>query len=222
MFEIKVKILSAQLNKDFIMAGVAESVRKSLADYELGELDFAMMHACMAVDGTSKKLFPDMRKHSHRFTRVLRENYDIIGPMGMPGINLETTRWPVIIGDNKEPDVADLIYSIHRCSHGHGDDLPNGFELIREANNGTKRVTTLIEPGKVRLSDCMIFALLAIAVTSPVNEGLRAPESNFLSFNGAEFLINDLWGRRDYFVSAIQTLSMPSITLDLGRLQELK
>jgi len=204
------------------MAGVADSVRKSLADYELGELDFAMMHACMAVDGTSKKLFPEMRKHSHRFTRVLRENYDIIGPMGMPGINLETTRWPVIIKDIPEPDVADLIYSIHRCSHGHGDELPDGFELIREANKGTNRVTTLIEPGKVRLSDCMIFALLAIAVTCPVNENLHAPDTNFLSFNGVEFLINDLWGRREYFVSAIQTLNMPSITLNLGKLSELK
>lgn len=204
------------------MAGIADSVRKSIADYELGELDFAMMHACMAVDGTSKKLFPEMRKHAPRFTRTLRDNYDILGPMGMPGINLETTRWPVIIKDNKEPDIADLIYSIHRCSHGHGDDLPNGFELIREANNGTNRVTTRIEPGTVRLSDCMIFALLAIAVTSPVNEGLRAPERSFLSFNGTEFHINDLWGRRDDFVSVIQTLRMPSVNLDFGNFSGIK
>jgi hypothetical protein len=36
------------------MAGIAYSVRKAIDDFELGDLDGAMMHACNAFDGTSK------------------------------------------------------------------------------------------------------------------------------------------------------------------------
>jgi hypothetical protein len=35
---------------------VGESVRKAIDDWEHGELEAAMLHACNAVDGTAKKL----------------------------------------------------------------------------------------------------------------------------------------------------------------------
>ena len=203
------------------MAGIHDSVRKSIQDFDAGDIDFAMMHACNAVDGTSRKLFPEMRKVGLRFTRTIRENYEILGPLGMPGINLELTRWPVPMKDARDvdplPDIADLIYGIHRCAHGHGDELPEGFELIREANNGSNLVTTVIEPGTVKLSDCMIFALLAIAVTSPANAGLRVPDDNyFLSYRDQRYRINNWWGRREEFISILQAQQMPSVHMELS------
>lgn len=37
---------------------------------------------------------------------------------------------PQAEGAGGQPDLADLIYGVHRCCHGHGDDLPDGFELL--------------------------------------------------------------------------------------------
>ncbi len=207
------------------MAGIADSVRKSIQDFEQGDIEFSMMHACNAVDGTSRKLFPEMRKAGLRFTRVLRDNYQILGPLGMPGVNLETTRWPVAVkgarAEEELPDLADLIYGIHRCTHGHGDDLPDGFQLIREANSGSNIVTTEIRSGTVRLSDCAIFAMLAIAVTSPINSRLRVPDGFYLSYRNQRYLINEWWGRRDDFLLVIQDQQMPSVHMNFAHLMDL-
>ena len=101
--------------------------------------------------------------------------YAILGPMGAPGIDLVKTRFPVIVQRPKapggKPDIADIIWGVHRCYHGHGDELPDGFALIQDAA-GPKRVTRMeIEQGKVRLSDRIIFGLLAVAVLIPGEQG---------------------------------------------------
>ena len=70
---------------------VGNSVRKAVDDWELGELDAAMLHACNSIDGTAKKLYRSLGSNA-RFTRCLRESYDILGPMGAPGIDLAGTR----------------------------------------------------------------------------------------------------------------------------------
>ena len=74
---------------------IGESVRKSIDDWEQRDLDSAMLHACNAVDGTAKKRYPNAAGSKARFTKLLRENYPILGPMGMPGINLIDTRFAV-------------------------------------------------------------------------------------------------------------------------------
>jgi hypothetical protein len=73
---------------------VGDSVRHALDEWERGNLEAAMLHACNAVDGTAKKVFPTLG-NNRRFSRLLRENYGILGPMGAPGINLNDTRFPV-------------------------------------------------------------------------------------------------------------------------------
>jgi hypothetical protein len=39
---------------------VGNSVLKAIDDWTLGELDAAMMHASNAVDGTARKIYPDL------------------------------------------------------------------------------------------------------------------------------------------------------------------
>jgi hypothetical protein len=115
---------------------VGSSVRMAIKDWESGELDSAMLHACNAVDGTAAKVYPTLGSNP-RFTGLLRENYDVFGPMAAPGINVWETRFPVKVArpkaDGGLPDIADVVYGIHRCTHGHGNELPDGFELLRDA-----------------------------------------------------------------------------------------
>lgn len=191
----------------------------AIDDWERGELEAAMLHACNAVDGTARKVYPDLGSNAG-FTRLLRENFDILGPMGAPGINLAATRWPVRVDRPKAeggtPDIADVIYGVHRCVEGHGDELPDGFELLRDAAGPTRRTRLLVEKGKVRLSDRIIFALLAVAVLSPVNRGQSVPDSYYLTLGNARLQINEWWGRAADFPAIVAREQLPNVTLDFG------
>ncbi|GAB3253750.1 hypothetical protein [Chitinimonas naiadis] len=200
---------------------VGNSVRKSIEDWGGGDLDSAMLHACNAIDGTAKKLYPKEGSNA-RFTRLLREHYPILGPMGAPGLNLIETRFPVNVERPKapggKPDIADIIYGIHRCSHGHGQALPEGFELFRDAN-GPPRLTRIeITKGTVRLSDRIIFGLLAVAVMSPANQDQHVPVGYYLTFGTTEKLyINEWWGRYADFDAIAATDPTPQVTLDASQ-----
>lgn len=201
---------------------VGESVKLAIDAWTRGEPDHAMLHACNAVDGTAKKAYPGITGSNRRFTTLLRDNYDVLGPMAAPGINLAETPFPIKVQNPKakgRPDIADLIYGIHRCSHGHGDELPGGFELLPDAAQEVGRTRILIEKtGKVRLSDRVIFGLLAVAVFAPVNADQAVPDGYRLIFGKQQLVlpINEWWGRHDDFGAVAATEPMPSVKLDFG------
>lgn len=142
--------------------------------------------------------------------------------MGAPGINLVDTRFPLVLPHAKasqgKPDIADVIYGIHRCSHGHGEELPSGFELLEDAAGPTRITRMEVEKGKVRLSDRIIFGLIAVVVFSPANKNSVTPKLDgyFLKFGNSPILmINEWWGQADKFISEIlPTDSLPLVTLD--------
>ena len=113
---------------------VGKSITKAIDEMASFDHESAMLHACNAIDGTAAKLYPTLKGNKARFTKFLRDNYAIFGPMCMPGINLTETRFPIDelrpTAEGGKPDIADIIYGIHRCTHGHGSELPSGFELI--------------------------------------------------------------------------------------------
>lgn len=198
---------------------ISDSIRKSIDDWEANELEASMLHACNAVDGTDSKFY-DTQGSNARFTRLLRDYYYILGPMGMPGIDLVNVRWPVNVPNPKandgRPDIADLIYGIHRCRHGHGEALPDGFELIRDASSPDRITHVYVEAGKVRISDRMIFALLAVAVMCPANRDQSVPDGYFLAFGHLKLPINEWWGRASDFPAVAAQDLVPQVTLDFA------
>jgi hypothetical protein len=204
---------------------VGNSVRKALDDFGQGETESAMLHACNAADGTASKVYLDMRrkKNKERFTRLLRENYAILGPMGMPGINVVETRFQIVAikgptAPGGTPDLADVIYGIHRCTHGHGDELSAGFELMPNAAGQPGYTSVqIVRNGAIRLSDRIIFGLLAVAVLAPVNKGQRVPDGYWLSLGDVKLVINDWWGRASDFPAIVAAQPpMPNITVDFS------
>lgn len=198
---------------------IGDSIRKSIDDWELGEVEASMLHACNAVDGTAKRIYSAEGSNA-RFTRLLRENYDILGPMGLPGVDLNHTRFPVRVERPKafggQPDLADVIYGIHRCHHGHGEALPDGFQLLPDAA-GRPRVTRVnASPGVVALSDRIVFGLLAVAVMSPVNIDQQVPAGYYLSFGHVILPISEWWGRAADFPGVVAQEPMPQVTLNFG------
>jgi hypothetical protein len=206
----------------YLPMNVGDSIRLAIDSYDHGELEAAMLHACNAVDGTADKVYPELKtKVGKRFTNLIRRNHQIIGLMTLPGVNVEEMRWPVHIestlGKGEWPDTADLIYVIHRCHHGHGAELPEGFALAAERMGPTSHL--YVEDGAVRLPWNVIFGLIAIAVFEPVNVGQRVRDDQYLTWGDPEirFEINDWWGRKDDFVAQLMTQPRPSVTLDFGQ-----
>ncbi len=196
---------------------IGKSVRKAIDEMMIGDTDAAMLHACNAVDGTAKRVFPSLGNRS-RFVRLLRENYGILGPMGAPGIDLEATRFPVAAPDFRSQDgsgdMAEIIYAIHRCTHGHGDELPEGFELLSDANGPARRTQMVFGAGKVRLSDRIVFGLIAVAVLHPINSGERISSAYFLTYGETtRMVIQDWWGEASRFPEVVASDPVPSIKI---------
>ena len=51
------------------MASVGDSVRKAIDDWSLGDFEFAMLHACNAVDGTAARVYPNVQGSNALFSR---------------------------------------------------------------------------------------------------------------------------------------------------------
>ena len=207
---------------------VGKSISKAITERLGGDLESAMLHACNAVDGTAKKMYPALRVGA-RFRKLLRDNYTgILEPM-VPGVNFEKTVFPISIsgasGPGGQPDVADALYVIHRCHHGHGEPLPVGWELVPDTTTEPPR-TTMNFAGPtgawvVRLSDRIIYGMAAVALLSPVNVG-QALEGVQLTYKSVSSdisvrLDNGWWGRADDF-AAITAMdrNRVSITLDFS------
>lgn len=201
------------------MASVGKSVQKAIDEYALGDSEIAILHACNALDGTARKIYPNLGSNA-RFTKLLRENYEIFGPMGQPGIDLINTRWPVRVSrpqtQDKKPDIADIIYSIHRCSHGHGDELPEGFTLLADAHRNDGETYLEASRGKLQLSDRIIFGILAVAICADVNRGQTVPEGYVLTWRNNILPINQWWGEAEAFKAMTREFHIPLLTLDFS------
>jgi hypothetical protein len=198
---------------------IVDSVAKAIADWQSGDSESAMLHACNAVNGTATKAYKSIEGDRAKFTTLLRDNYSILGPMGIPGVDLDKTRFGVDLKKSnpqiKEFDLADLIYKIHRCSHGHGDELLKGFELMPDAAgpHGTTHFSLDLVDGTVRLSDRIIFGMLGVVVFSPVNAHQKSDHGYFLSYDGVELPINEWWGRARDFLEIVNNGRSPVIKI---------
>jgi hypothetical protein len=75
----------------------------------------------------------------------------------------------------------------------------------------------LAEQGKVRLSDRILFGLIAVAVLSPANKDQSVPDGYFLTFGeSAKLMINEWWGRACDFPAIVAQVPMPQVKLDFG------
>jgi hypothetical protein len=195
---------------------VGDSVRHALDNWDDNEVEGAMLHACNAVDGTGKKRY-DKFGVGARFKKTIRDSLDLFAAFGgIAQIDPARTRFPIPVKSDlpdRRPDVADILYGIHRCTHGHGDELPAGFELTPYNSEYT---TILIEEGKINLPTRIIVGLLAVAVFAPENKGQPIPDGYHLKWHTHTFMINQWWGRHDLVRDIIATVEIPVVTMNFG------
>jgi len=194
---------------------VGDSVRHALDHWSKQEWDPAMLHACNAVDETGRKRYPQLGVTA-RFKRMLRDSVDIYGAMAAADIDLENSRIPVAVRSDLpdgRPDIADVLYAIHRGTHGHHDEISDGFEITANSA-GVPAVN--ITRGKIQLRASAVLGLLAVAVFAPENRGEAIPETYTLGWRQHVFHLCGWWGWQDHFRDVIRIGHIPSTPLDFG------
>jgi hypothetical protein len=193
---------------------IGDSIKRSLDHWERREWDVSMLHACNAVDGTAKKRYPQ-KGVATRFKSIIRESLDIFGSMAAPAIDFEHSRFPIAVKSDLpdgRPDIADVLYGIHRWSHGHEEDLPHGFELTPHGPRPSE--VHIWKNERIQVPGATVIGLLAIAVFAPENKDEKIPDGYQVSWFQYEFNICLWWGWQDHYREIISTANIPQQTLD--------
>lgn len=205
---------------------ITRCIEKALDEWQAGDHESAMLFAVVAVDGTARRKFPGIGS-KRRFTDLIRDNALVFERFGSPGLDVAAPRFEDGGGGIRptaadHPDIADILYSIHRCSYAHGDDVPAGFVLIDEP---ACRIG-LDRPGlSIELPKMAIIGLLAVCVLEPANADLRVRDGYELSWtppgdNNPEPLrmpLNQWFGRRAEFLDYQAQFGRNRVTIQPGR-----
>ena len=196
---------------------VSNEVRRSLNHWEGKEWDSSILHACNAVDAIGNARYPRLGVAT-QYKRTLRDSLDIFGAMTAQGIDWDKTRFPIAVESDlpdKRPDIADVLYGIHRRGHGHKDELPNGFELTPPGPRASG--VHIWRDGKIELPASAVIGMLAIAVFAPESKGEVIPHGYQISWFQRVFHVSDWWGWQDHFREIISVAKVPKKALEFGK-----
>jgi hypothetical protein len=177
---------------------IADHIKSSLDASDTRELDKAMLFACLAIDGTAKKMYPEMQKVGDRFRRFIVEHLDIIELM-FGGLNLQETIFP--FKDNKGSigiKFEDIVYEKFRCNLAHGNELPEGYDITVKVANGIQQFMIDIKNQSMTLPESAIYALGLPCILAPANADQKIG-SNLYHYRDPinHYVIDRWWGKID-------------------------
>lgn len=193
---------------------LSKRVLYAIDDAEAGKMDSALMHACIAVDATAKRLYPEEKGGRARYVRCIRKYYWLIEPMIGAGINLEETTFPnVKLEKVRSPDLAEIIYEKYRCYLAHGDEIPAPYMMVSPP--GPDQSEWIIGRDQMNVPDRIIWALLALTVFCHANATERSEGDYFLTLGEHRFVIKDWWGREGEFRPIADLYNQVRVKMDL-------
>jgi hypothetical protein len=199
---------------------VSEHVIYAIDDIVVGKFNPALLHACIAIDATAKRLYKDQSGVRVRYVNCLRNYYWLLEPMLGAGLNLLETRFDNLqLHNSRSPDLAEIIYEVFRCHHAHGDEVPLAFSVIPSENQFLSRWR--LANGELHMPDRVVWALLAVAVFSKVNHNEANTGTYYLSLGNEVFPISEWWGRENDFRPIAERYNQIRVKLDgLERLEK--
>jgi hypothetical protein len=175
---------------------ISDHIKHSLDASDRRELDQAILFACLAVDGTSKKMYPDIARVGERFRKFIDENLDIIELM-FGGLNLKETVFPFEDAKGKIGiSFADIVYEKFRCSLAHGDELPDGFGISVQIADGHQQFLVDLQKRSMTLPQSAIYALGLVCVLAPANADQKIG-SNLYHYRDPinTYVVDRWWGK---------------------------
>ncbi|WP_313673692.1 hypothetical protein [Mycolicibacterium sp.] len=194
---------------------VGEEVRSSLDHWSEGQWRQAMAHATVALEETAAKRYPTLDP-ADRFKRTVRDDVDIFGGMAGPEIDFVHSRFPVPVHSDQpdgRPDIADLLYAVHRYLQGNQADMRAGCDI--EAHAAGIPLFN-ISKGHLWLRATAALGLLAIAVGAPENRGESIPGNYQLGWQQQVFHVVGWWGWRDHLRDIFHGAGLTLEELDFG------
>ncbi len=177
---------------------IADHIKLSIDASDRQDLDQAMLHACLAVDGTAKKTYPNISKVGERYRKFINAHLDIIELM-FGGVNLEETVFPFKDAKgNIGITFPDIVYEKFRCSLAHGDELPDGFGVSVQIADGCQQFSIDLNTQSMTLPQSAIYGLGLICVLAPANADQKIG-SNLYHYRDPvnAYVVDRWWGKVD-------------------------
>lgn len=199
---------------------IAQLIKYSLDACDLRELDKALHFACLAVDGTATKLYPELAGNGNckkRFTRFIGDHMDIIELM-FGGIDFRQTIFPFKSAKGKIGlKFEDIVYEKFRCSFAHGNELPEGFGLTAKVEEFKHEFTIDFINCSMTFPESSIFALGLPCVLSPANFDQNIGADRYYYHDRVnEFIIDSWWGKLDQARAIMNFENQVKITIDFS------
>lgn len=171
---------------------IADHIKASLDACDSKELDKAMLFACLAIDGTAKKMHPHL-KVGERFKKFIVDHLDIVELMH-GGVNLKETVFP--FNDVKGKigvKFEDIVYEKFRCSLAHGDELPDGYDITVKVAEGIQQFMIDIKGQSMTLPESAIYALGLPCVLAPPNADQKIGSNTYHYRDPLNHYVVDRW-----------------------------
>jgi len=172
---------------------IADHIKSSLDACDNKELEKAMLFVCLAIDGTSKKMYSNIFSVGKRFRKFIVDHLDIIELM-YGGLNLKETIFPFKdYRGNIGIKFEDIIYEKFRCSLAHGNEIPDGYGLTVKVAGGIQQFKIDIKKQSMTMPESLIYALGLPCVLAPVNSDQRIGSDSYYYCDPVNYYVVDRW-----------------------------
>ena len=196
---------------------IAQHIKYSLDACDSKDLDKAMLFACLAVDGTAKKMYPDIKKVGDRFRQFIIDHLDIIELM-FGGLDLKDTLFPFkndkgVLGIKFE----DIIYEKFRCNLAHGNELPIGYGITIKVSANIHQFLISTETQSMTLPESAIYALALPCVLAPINKDQKIGSNDYW-FNDKlnSYVVDRWWGKKECAMAIMDFENQVKIKIDFS------
>lgn len=160
-----------------------------------------------AVEASAQK---SGEKGRQGFLNFVRRNYDILQWFTGSALDFTQLIFPALdkkLTDGKEilePDLAMILYHVHRCALAHGQDISENFGILPRGDNGLIAFRISQSGGYLNLPEPIAWGLVAAVVLDPINSDIATRSRHYFNLNfeqNAYFLNIDLfWGEKSKLV----------------------
>ena len=172
--------------------GLAARVVDCLHLYQLDRFDSALSLACVAVDGTSRRVYADMRSAA-RYKKFVRDNMCALftSPLGIvsPCIRIGFRHPRVNLDNDGFADRVDVLYHVVRCGLLHESSLGDTLRLVPNIAIAVEREGTRLLVGPE-----IVVGLIAAVIGSPANANVKTRTGLRLGVGQFHVSLDQAWG----------------------------
>lgn len=150
------------------------------AAWQQRDFEKAAQLICPAMEATARKKLSSKVVNRDGFKRFLREYYWLFQRFGGLPFDLNLTRFPDLdlsdVGGGvvQNPDLADVIYHVFRCSTAHGHPLKPRFSFEPTSSNGDSYMLIHMDGERLVLPEATLWGMIALTVFCDANADIAS------------------------------------------------